>query len=121
MTIILSNLDRLKKFTGRFLSKFAVKWILKVPPHLVYVAILPCETLLSAKQAINDKLQGCLSTYLRCGGVVKFFRSVKICQNYGHESVAALVWPTLYDDISPWSTQRVDLPRRASDKSTSEY
>jgi len=25
---------------------------------------------MSAKQAINDKLQGIASTYLRCGGVV---------------------------------------------------
>jgi len=29
-----------------------------------------CETLTSAKQAINDKLQGSVATYLRCGGVV---------------------------------------------------
>ena len=59
MTILLSYLNRLqKKFTGRFLGKFAVKWILKISPHLVYVATLPCETLMPAKQAINDKLQG---------------------------------------------------------------
>ena len=59
MTIILSNLNLLKKFfTGRFLGKFAVKRILKIPPHLVYVATLPCETLMSAKPANNDKLQG---------------------------------------------------------------
>ena len=44
--------------------------ILKLPSHLVYVATLPCETLMSAKQAINDKLQGSVVTYLRCGGVV---------------------------------------------------
>jgi len=49
------------------LDKFAVKWILKIPPHLAYVATLPCETLMSAKQAINDKLQGTVATYLRCG------------------------------------------------------
>jgi len=50
MTIILSNLNRFAKkiFTGRFLSKFAVKWIFKIPPQLA---------LISAKQAINDKLQ----------------------------------------------------------------
>jgi len=41
----------LKKITGRFLSKFAVKWIFKIPPHLAYVATLPCETLMSAKPA----------------------------------------------------------------------
>jgi len=74
MTIILSNLNRFKKlfslvFTGRFLGKIAVKWTLKIPPHLEYVATLPCETLMPAKQAINDKLQGSVPTYLRCGEV----------------------------------------------------
>jgi len=44
-------------FTGWFSSKFAVEWLLKIPPHLAYVAILPCETLIVRKQAINDKLQ----------------------------------------------------------------
>jgi len=61
VTIILSNLNRfIKNITGRFLGKFAVKWILQVPAHLAYVATLPCEseTLMSAKQAIIDKLQG---------------------------------------------------------------
>jgi len=53
MPIILSNLNRFKKkFTGRFLGKFAVKRILKIPPHLAHVATLPCETLMSAKQGI---------------------------------------------------------------------
>jgi len=57
-------------FILRFLSKFAVKWISKIPPHFACVATLPCETLMSAKQAINDKLQGSVATYLRCGEVV---------------------------------------------------
>jgi len=57
-------------FSGRFLSKFAVKWLLKIQPHLAYVATLHCETLMSAKQAINDKLQSSVATYLRCGWVV---------------------------------------------------
>jgi len=71
VAIILSNLNRLKnKFTGRFLGKFAVKCILQIPPHLAYVATLPCETLMSAKQTINDKLQGSVGTYLSCGEVV---------------------------------------------------
>ena len=34
------------------------------------VATLPCETLMSAKQAINDKLQGSVAAYLRCSDVV---------------------------------------------------
>jgi len=50
-------LNRFKNiFTGRFLGKLAVKWISKIPPHLAYVATLPCETLMSAKQAIIDIL-----------------------------------------------------------------
>ena len=36
----------------------------------VYVPTPPCETFMSAKQAINDKLQGSVATYLRCDGVV---------------------------------------------------
>jgi len=59
MTIILSNLNRFfLKITGIFRGKFVVEWILIIPLHLAYVATLPCETLMSAKQAINDKLQG---------------------------------------------------------------
>jgi len=34
------------------------------------VATLPRETLMSAKLAINDKLQASVATYLRRGGVV---------------------------------------------------
>jgi len=52
----MSILNRFENFffTRRFLGKFAVKWISKVPPYLAYVATLPFETLMSAKQAIND-------------------------------------------------------------------
>jgi len=60
MTLILSILNRFKIFfTGRLLGKFAVKWISKIPPHLAYVATLPCETLMSAKQAIPRLLAVC--------------------------------------------------------------
>jgi len=59
MAIILSNLNRFTKFfSGRLLGNFALKWILKVSLHLEHVATLPCETLMSAKQALSDKLQG---------------------------------------------------------------
>jgi len=60
MTVILPNLNR---FTKKF-------QILNISPHFAYVATLPCETLMSAKQAINDKLQASVAAYLRCGGVV---------------------------------------------------
>ena len=83
-------------FTRRFCGKFAVKCVLKIASHLAYVATLPCETV-SAKQAINNKLQGSVAAYLRCGGVVNnqikkglllslrviiFLKSVNIWQSY---------------------------------------
>jgi len=37
---------------------------------LRHSVLLPRETLTSAKQAINDKLQGSVATCLRCGGIV---------------------------------------------------
>ena len=100
MTIILSNLNRFTKFfTARFHGKFVVKWILKIPTHLLYVATLLCESLMSAKQAINDILQGSVAAYLGCGGVVnnqikkglllsltvKKIKSVNIWQSYKQE------------------------------------
>jgi len=71
LTIILSSLNRLKKFNGRFLAKFVVKWILKLPPHLAYVATVSRETLMSSKKPLttNYKVYS-VATYLRCGGVV---------------------------------------------------
>ena len=72
ITIILSNLNKFTNFffTGRFLSKFSVKWILNIPSHLACVATLPRETWMSEKQAINDKLQGSAVTYWRYAGDV---------------------------------------------------
>jgi len=37
-----------KNFTRKFLGKLVVKWTIKLPPHLAYVATLPCGTLMSA-------------------------------------------------------------------------
>jgi len=63
VTTILSILNPLKNFS---LEDSLVNF----PPHLAYVATLPGETLMSAKRAINGKLQGSVATYLMCGGVV---------------------------------------------------
>ena len=59
-----------KFFTRRLSNKPFLIWLLTTPPHLKYVVTLPGETLMSAKQAINDKLQGSIAVYLRRGGVV---------------------------------------------------
>jgi len=87
------------------------------PTGLAYVATLSCKTLMSPKQAINDKLQGSVATYLRCGGVVnnkikkglllslrvkKFLKSMNIWQSYKQERdcfvhflrLLAVRWPS---------------------------
>ena len=49
------------------------KWRVKRWMIIIIIIIgVCCETLglISANQAINDKLQGSVATYLRCGGVV---------------------------------------------------
>ena len=54
LLIILSNMNRLIFFfDGRFLRKCVFKRILKIQPHLAYVATLPCETLTSAKKPLK--------------------------------------------------------------------
>ena len=73
---ILTDLQK-KTFTARFLGKFAVKCILKIPSNFAYVATPPCERLMSTKQAIDDKLHGSVATYLRCSGV--FNNQIKKC------------------------------------------
>jgi len=59
-------------FSGKFAAIF-----LKIPPHLICVATLPCETLLSENErqsqsyaVINDELQGTVVTYLKCCEIV---------------------------------------------------
>jgi len=39
------KINRFSFFSLRFVGKFTVKWLLKIPPLIAYVAALPCETL----------------------------------------------------------------------------
>ena len=70
--------------------------------HLAYVAILPCETLISENKQLTKKLLG-VATYLRCDGVVNnqikkglllslpvkfFFKLVNIWQSNKQEGVS---------------------------------
>jgi len=44
--------DFKNSFTGTLCGKFAIQWLLTIPPNLKSVATLPCETLMSVKLAI---------------------------------------------------------------------
>jgi len=66
----------LNRFPNFFTFRFCRKFAAKIPLHLVRVATLPCETLLSENErqaqtnaVINDNLQGTGVTCLRCFGI----------------------------------------------------
>ena len=64
-------LNRFQKiFTKDSWVNLQLKWKSKIQLHHAHLVTLPSETLMSAKQAINDKLQGSAATYLRCGGLL---------------------------------------------------
>jgi len=44
-------------FSGKFLGKFTVRWLLQIPPYLAFVATLPRETMSENKRlTINYKV-----------------------------------------------------------------
>jgi len=50
VAVTLLILNRFSKFfTVRFSGKFAGKYLLKISPHLMCVATLPCETLIQLR------------------------------------------------------------------------
>ena len=81
-TIILSNIYRFIIFlTGRFLSKFAVKWESKIPPHLTYVATVPCNLSSVACFADINVSQGSVATFARCSGTFNIHLTANLPRN----------------------------------------
>ena len=82
-------------------------WLLTTPPHLKYVATLPCNLSLMACFADINVSQGSVATYAKCDRIfdihltanlprnlsVKFFLNWLTVDNYGHESVAPFFGP----------------------------
>ena len=110
-----------------FLVNLQLNSYKKIPPHLAYVASLPCETLTSAKQATNDKLQGRVATYLRCDGVVNndikkglllsvwvktIFKSVNIWQSYKQEHGCLMHFAFLANTLLKDEEQEAQLSPR---------
>jgi len=58
-----------KKFTHRLSNKPFLIWLLTSPPHLKYVATLPCNLPLMVCFADINVSQGSVATYARCGGI----------------------------------------------------
>ena len=76
----LPNIYQLKKFTDRLSNKPFLIWLLTTPPHLKYVATLPCNLSLMACFANINISQVSVATYARCGWIClypfnyKFFK-----------------------------------------------
>ena len=77
MAVALSVLNRFSIFSLQILQKICSNFLLKISPHFICVATLPCEILMSENErqsqtnaVINDKLQGSVAANLRCGEVV---------------------------------------------------
>ena len=112
------SIHRLKKdFTDRLNNKPLLICLLTTPPHLKHVATLPCNlsliacflTLMFYKvvwQHMQEWWNFWITTLLQIyQGIFQWkqlCKSVKIWQNYGHEFVASLFWPTLVPSEVWW-------------------
>ena len=77
-------------------------------PLLTYVATLPCKTNVT-KQAINDKLQGSLATYLLITSSLQIYKESftekKLESQLRFDRIMAMsfcshnLWPTVYDKL----------------------
>jgi len=71
----------IKKFTDRHSNKSFQIWLLTTPPHLQYVATLPCNLSSMARFADINVSQGSVSTYARCGGILNIHLTTNLQRN----------------------------------------
>jgi len=53
-------------------------WSLTTPPHLKYVATLPCNLSLMARFAHINVSPGSVATYARCGGILNTYLTTNL-------------------------------------------
>jgi len=89
----------LKSFTDRLSNKPFLILLLTTPPHLKYVATLPCNLTLMACFADNNVSQGSVATHARCGGIFNIHLTTNLPINlpvknrFGFDRIMSL-WPT---------------------------
>jgi len=71
----------IKKMTRRLRNIPFLIWLLTTPPHLKYVATLPCNLSLMACYADINVSQGSVATYARWGGIFDIRLSVNYPRN----------------------------------------
>ena len=68
-------------FTHALSNKPFLILLLTAPPHLKYVATLPCNLSLLACFADINVSQGSVATYARCGGILNIHLSANLLRN----------------------------------------
>ena len=71
----------LKKFTHTLSSKPFLIWLLTTPPHVKYVATLPCNLSLMACFAHINVSQGSVATHARRGGIFNIHLTANLPTN----------------------------------------
>jgi len=62
-------------------NKPILMWLLTSPPHLKYVATLPCNLSLIVCFADSNVSQGSVATYARCGGIFNIHLTANLLRN----------------------------------------
>ena len=81
LLVTLPNIHRFKKSFHTLSNKPFLIWLLTTPPHLKYVATLPCNLLLTACFADINVSQGSVATYGRCSGIFNIHLTANLLRN----------------------------------------
>jgi len=68
-------------FTRTLSNKPFLSWLLTTPPHLKYVATLPCNLSLMACFAHINVSQGSVATHARCSGIFSIHLTANLPKN----------------------------------------
>jgi len=69
LLVTLPNIHRLKNFTHILSNKLVLVWLSTTPPHLKYIATLPCNLSLRACIADINVSQDSVATHARNGEI----------------------------------------------------
>ena len=86
-------------------------WLLTSPPHLQYVATLPCNLSLTACFAEINFSHGSVATYTRCGGIYNIHRTANLptetFKNWlrSDRNMAMSLWSHFFDPLCSHSNR----------------
>ena len=82
LLVTLPNIHRFKKkFTHTLSNNPFLIWLLRIPPHLKYVATLPCNLSLMVCFADINVSQISVATYARCGEIFNIHLTANSLRN----------------------------------------